>query len=207
MFNVFFTTLSSTSTSSSTDCIDFINKHFNETMNINSKNRFTFEPTTNEFVSDLFSNLSSTSGAGATGISTKILKAASLKLVPIVTKLFNEFIAYGLIPNDLKRAIVTPLYKNKGSVTEIGNYRGISVLPPIAKLFEKVLANQIVCYFNKNKLLFKGQHGFREDHSCETALHEIISDMNYIRSIRSIGLYLFIDFWKAFDLILTQFYF
>ena len=69
------------------------------------------------------------------------------------------------------------------SISEIGNYRGISILPPLSKLFEKVLTNQIVCCFNKNKLLFKGQHGFREDHS----LHEIISDLNNILSIISTG--------------------
>ena len=73
-----------------------------------------------------------------------------------------------------------PIFKNKGSVTDINNYRGISVLPPIAKLLEKVLSTQIIDYFNKHKLLFKGQHGFRENHSCESALHEIISEMNFI---------------------------
>ena len=203
MFNTFFTTLSSNSTSSIPECKEFIKSHFNSSMNINNLNKFKFEPTTNEFIGDLLFNLSSSSGAGATGISSKILKSASLKLVPIITKLFNEFISSGFIPDDLKKAVVTPIFKNKGSVTDINNYRGISVLPPIAKLLEKVLSTQIIDYFNKHKLLFKGQHGFRENHSCESALHEIISEMNFIRSIRSIGLYLFIDFRKAFDLINT----
>ena len=43
-------------------------------------------------------------------------------------------------PNEWKFAVVTPLFKNKGDVKDINNYRGISVLPPIAKFFEKILS-------------------------------------------------------------------
>ncbi len=75
-------------------------------------------------------------------------------------------------------AIVTPLYKNKGSPTDMNNYRGISVLTPIGKMFEKIVATQITTHFNINNLFFDGQHGFRTDHSCETALHELLSIIN-----------------------------
>jgi hypothetical protein len=64
-----------------------------------------------------------------------------------------------------------------------------------------MLAMQIIEYVNKEKILFDGQHGFRNNHSCETALHELITDMNKIRSNREIGMFLFIDFRKAFDLV------
>ena len=45
---------------------------------------------------------------------------------------------------NFKTAVVTPLYKNKGDNTDLNNYRGISVLPPISKIFEKILATQII---------------------------------------------------------------
>ena len=83
---------------------------------------------------------------------------------------------------------------------DFNNYRGISVLPPIAKIFEKLLAHQITIYLKLNNILFAGQHGFRNDHSCETALHELISDLKLNRDNRLISLLLFIDFRKAFDL-------
>jgi hypothetical protein len=83
----------------------------------------------------------------------------------------------------------------------LNNYRGISVLPPIAKFFEKILATQISIYLSLNNILFAGQHGFRNGHSCETALHELISDLNKNRDSRLINLLLFIDFRKAFDLV------
>ena len=98
-------------------------------------------------------------------------------------------------------AVVTPLFKNKGDKNDTNSYRGISVLPSIAKLFEKILAYQIIIFLNVNNLLFKGQHGFRSHHSCETALHELLSEINTIRDKRLICLLLFIDFRKAFDLV------
>jgi hypothetical protein len=60
---------------------------------------------------------------------------------------------------------------------------------------------QISIYLNCNNILFSGQHGFRNGHSCETALHELISYLNENRNSRAISLLLFIDFRKAFDLV------
>ena len=57
---------------------------------------------------------------------------------------------------------------------------------------------------NINNILFSGQHGFRNGHSCETALHELISYLNENRNKKAISLLLFIDFRKAFDLVDTQ---
>ncbi|CAF1025376.1 unnamed protein product [Brachionus calyciflorus] len=117
----------------------------------------------------------------------------------VIAQLFNYSIIFVEIPNDWKTAIVTPLYKNKGSTEDINNYRGISVLPPLAKLFEKLLHKQIIAYLNNNKILSNDQHGFIANHSCESALHEIITEINTIKSKRLIGLLLFKDFKKAFD--------
>ena len=74
-------------------------------------------------------------------------------------------------------------------------------MPPVAKIFEKILATQIIIYLNINNILFNGQHGFRAGHSCETALHELLTDLNKIKDKRLIALLLFIDFRKAFDLV------
>ena len=60
---------------------------------------------------------------------------------------------------------------------------------------------QISIYLNLNNILFPGQHGFRNSHSCETALHELISYLNENINNRAISLFLFIDFRKAFDLV------
>ena len=97
--------------------------------------------------------------------------------------------------------MVTPLYKNKGLDLDINNYRGISVISPIAKVFEKVLASQIISYLENYKILIPNQHGFRSFHSCETALHELLTNLNNARNNSLVSLLMFIDFRKAFDLV------
>ena len=94
---------------------------------------------------------------------------------------------------------MTPLYKNKGASTDLNNYMGISVLSPIAKVFEKILAFQIANYFEVHNFFTPNQHGFRKIHSCESALHELLSDLNNARNNKLTTLLLFIDFKKAFD--------
>ena len=84
-------------------------------------------------------------------------------------------------------------------MTDVNNYRGISIIPILEKLFEKILSEQINHYFDSNKLFYAGQHGFRKGHSWETALHELLSDLNIARDERKTVLLLFIDFRKAFD--------
>ena len=93
------------------------------------------------------------------------------------------------------------MYKSKGDTSDVNNYRGISVLSPLAKIFEKFLVTRLRAYFNQNTLLCAVQHGLRSSHSCETALHELISDLNVNRNKKLIKILLFIDFKKAFDLV------
>ncbi|CAF0992991.1 unnamed protein product [Brachionus calyciflorus] len=82
-----------------------------------------------------------------------------------------------------------------GSTDDMNNYRGMSVLPPIAKFLHKQISN----YLSLNKIFSYDQHGFRSNYSCESALNRIISQMNSIKSKRLIALFLFIDFKKAFE--------
>ncbi len=71
----------------------------------------------------------------------------------------------------------------------------------VFKLVEKILGNQIRTYFINYKLLFQGQHGFTSNHSCETALHEVISSCLKNLDQKLVNLLLFIDFKKAFDMV------
>ncbi len=199
----FFTTLSSLSMASNDECDSFINRTFLELKRQKkiSTNSFSFSQNTHIIVENLLNKLEPSSGAGISGIPSKVLKSSNKALAPLLTKIFNHCIQSNSIPIEWKTAVVTPIFKNKGDNDDVNNYRGISVLPPVAKIFEKLLATQIIIFLNINKILFNGQHGFRSGHSCETALHELLSDLNKIKDKRLIALLLFIDFRKAFDLV------
>ena len=201
LFNVFFTSLSSISSSTSDECIDFSNNHFKTFLNKNKISSFDFKKINVSTVQKAFSNVSSTSGPGVADISIKILKSNTYSLLWVFTELFNDCITTGELPCDFKTALVTPLYKKKGNKEDVNNYRGISVIPPAAKAFEKILADQINEHLSNNNILFENQFGFRVNRSCEQALHEILTRMNRVRNRLLVGLFLFIDFRKAFDLV------
>jgi Co/Zn/Cd efflux system component len=129
-----------------------------------------------------------------------LFKSCSDVLSPILCKFFNNHNDTNSFPNEWKCALVIPLFK-KGLITDVNNYRGISILPPLAKVLERILTDRIRSYFDDNLLFYNGQHGFRRNHSCETALHEIINDCVGNIGKDLVNILMFIDFRKAFDLV------
>jgi hypothetical protein len=142
--------------------------------------------------------LSSDTSPGVSNIQAVVLKLVARVLPPHLADLFNLCIKCCKMPDEWKSAVVTPLFKGKGDRSDVNNYRGISVLPPIAKILKSFGFKIFTNY--KNNLFFNGQHGFRAGFSCESALHELISDLNVARDRRLLIL-LFIDFRKAFNLV------
>ena len=89
-----------------------------------------------------------------------------------ITHLINISIKEGIFPDDLKMAKITPIYK-KGERSDPGNYRPISILPTLSKIIEKHIASQLREFLQSFDLLQKEQSGFRQHHSCQTALTKL----------------------------------
>ena len=103
----------------------------------------------------------------------------------------------GYFPLDWKIARVTPLHK-KGSKNLMENYRPISILPIISKVFERILY-QFYEYLTSNNLLSKQQFGFRRFHSTMSTLLDCTNEW-YINMDRGLyNLVVFLDLKKAFD--------
>ena len=101
-------------------------------------------------------------------------------------------------PEDWKIARIAPIYKSDAK-GERSNYRPISILPFVTRLYEKLIFSQLYMYLNTNKLLYEHQSGFRLLHSVTTALLAIINDWYLnIDKGKYTGL-IFIDLKKAFD--------
>jgi hypothetical protein len=83
--------------------------------------------------------------------------------------------------------------------SEVNNYRPISVLSVIAKVFEKIVFNQFYEYSSSNDLLSTNQSGFRPFHSTVTALHKDTIHWLSNMDIGKINIAVFIDLKKAFD--------
>ena len=87
---------------------------------------------------------------------------------PLVN-IFNVSLQRAIFPNDWKLAKVTPIFK-EGNKADCGNYRPISVISAVAKLFEKLVYRQLSSFLTLNGILVEQQSGFRHKHSTETAL-------------------------------------
>ena len=98
---------------------------------------------------------------GPSKIPAWALKDAQSVLAEPLCFLINEFISESSFPTDLKKALVSPLYK-KGNTEDPTNYRPISVTGALAKIFEQVIRNQINDYLISNKLLSPKQFGYRK---------------------------------------------
>ena len=91
---------------------------------------------------------------GQDGISSFLLKAGMPILAQPLSQLFNLSLSLSLFPDSWKIARVAPVFKN-GSADESCNYRPISVLPVVSRLFEKLIYNQLYHYLDSNKLVFE----------------------------------------------------
>ena len=95
-------------------------------------------------------------------------------------------------------AKVIPLFK-KGDPTLIENYRPISLLPAISKIFDRVIFNQMNAYFTLNNLFYDKQYGFRKYHSTElAALHVVDTIVNHMDNGNT-HFAVYLDLSKAFD--------
>ena len=154
-----------------------------------------FNITTKE-VENIISNLNNSKG---TYFAPRILKLISPILSPVLTKLFNCCVKEGYFPKELKIAKVIPLYKNKGSINDISNYRPISMLSVFSKIFEKLIHNEVSNFFDSHNLFSSSQYGFRQKHSTVHALINAVSNLQESIDEGNSALGIFVDFSKAFD--------
>ena len=102
------------------------------------------------------------------GIPSFFLKTFAPKLVYPLTTIFNISLAFATLPKDWKHAIVTPLYKGKGQVNDIINYRPISCNSVTGKVLESLVKQQLLSHLMSNSLLSTAQFGFLSGRSTST---------------------------------------
>ena len=89
---------------------------------------------------------------GLYGIPRKLLKLAASILSPSLSQIFNKSLSEGIYPHDWKMAKVLPIFKN-GKNSQLSNYRRISIILSVAKVFGRLVYNQFYFYLHYNSLL------------------------------------------------------
>jgi hypothetical protein len=131
---------------------------------------------------------------------TFLLKETVDALLPFLTALINASLRDGLLPASQKHAIITPLLKKTSlDPDELKNYRPVSNLTFISKVVERIFAQQLVDYLQRNDLMPHLQSANRRHHSTETALLRVLSDLFSAADGRYVSLLGLLDLSAAFD--------
>jgi len=135
---------------------------------------------------------------GTDAIPTHVWKHCCDLVAMIVSKLFNKSLDTGTFPSVLKIAQVIPIHKS-GAKTNICNYRPVSLLPTLSKLFEKLMNIRFSHYIESNKILNEHQFGFRKGLNTSDAVVEFLDHAYSSLDAKKYMIAIFLDLSKAFD--------
>ena len=144
--------------------------------------------------------LKQTGTRGLDDLDGKIIKMSAHVITETVTYIYNLCIDKNYFPKAFKQAKVIPIYKS-GDNKDPSNYRPISILSVLSKPLEKHINKHLLSYLKTNELIHPNQSGFREHHSCHTALTTLVDTFYKNINKNEFTGVLFVDFAKAFDVI------
>lgn len=194
-----------------TELLNMLNKYFIEScpdVNSNSVNSdfkinacqhsFFLYPTDLHEVYTCIRSLKNKQSVGADQVPICILKTVSEVIAYPLSHIINMSFKNGEFPEALKVAQIKPIHK-KGDKSCEGNYRPISLLSNVSKVFEKLIHDRLLTFIEKNNILSSSQSGFRKGKSTVQAIYmaieKILSALN--TEMETVGMC--IDLTKAFD--------
>ena len=126
------------------------------------------------------------------------LKISSEILVKPLTNICNLSLTQGIFPSQLKIANVIPLYKSDDPML-FNDYRPVSVLCVLSKVFEKIMYNRVSTFLEIFKILHENQYGFRKKSSTHLALLSFVDKVIQAIEKGEYAIGVSLDFSKAFD--------
>lgn len=155
-------------------------------------------PATEKEIIGYIASLKNDSSPGEDGISAELIKLIHLEILTPLKHIINIIFKTGIVPSYFKNTIVIPIHKG-GSKNCIQNYRPISLINNIAKIFEKCFKVRLINFFRENNTISKNQFGFTEGVSTEDAMYHLTTEITNNLNISKKCITVFIDLAKAFD--------
>ena len=193
-FNSFFTSIGNTIDNK----IPLVEKNFKDYLKDQHKKNFYLTPTTPLEISKIITSIKLSKASGPNSIQTKLLKDCIHIFSFVLSMLINKSFSEGSFPDFLKLANVIPIFK-KNDKNICGNYRPISLLSNISKIYERIFHTQLYNFFDENNLFYQRQFGFRKKHSTEHAILSIVENVKNNTRNKKFSCGTFIDLEKAFD--------
>ena len=135
--------------------------------------------------------------AGMDGVQAEMLKKGGVTVVEWLVRLFNICFCLSLVPSDWVCACIVPLFKGKGDMFECCNYRGISLLSVVGKVYGRVLINRI--RKKTERAISEVQGGFRRGRGCVDQVFVVRQICEkYLAKGKNVY-FAFMDLEKAYD--------
>ena len=144
-------------------------------------------------------NISASKAIGPHGIPTNILHIINDKVSEPLADIVNLSFQIGKYFENLKISRTVPIFKEKGSNLFCCNYRPISLLSNINKIFEKLMYSRVYNFLSRNNCIYKFQFGFRNKYSTTHTLVNLTEDIRKALDQNLFSIGVFIDLQKAFD--------
>lgn len=145
-------------------------------------------------------NLKLNKSPGSDGIPYEFYKYAPPCLVNQILFVFNKIFLLEKVPLSFRQSILIPLYK-KGDPNLVTNYRGLSLIDTLCKIFNSILLNRISDWLSSNNILNEFQAGFRREYSTVDNIFNLVSIVNLNKLSGKYTYAFFVDFSCAFDTI------
>lgn len=133
---------------------------------------------------------------GEDGLVIEAIKMGGNKLLQAIKTLFNACLLKGITPSDWNNAVIILLHK-KGDITNIGNYRPISLLSHVYKLFTKIITRRLSHKLDSYQT--REQAGFRTGYGTNDHLQVLKSLIEKCVEYNKPLVFIFVDYEKAFD--------
>ena len=151
----------------------------------------------NEIKNTIYS-LHNNKAVGHDNIPAMSLKVASDVITPFLFVFLNLMFTKGIFPDNCKVAKIIPVFKS-GSKLEINNYRPISILSSLTKIFEKLIYIRLINFFNKHDVFQPTQYRFQKSKSITHAALDLVTKMCDNITSDQYTVLVLLDFKKAFD--------
>ena len=161
---------------------------------------FTVKPVSLDFLGSILFSMKNSGACGSDGICIRILKLCFDAIGHVFLHIINTCLTTHEYPASWKHSIVHPIHKS-GSLSETSNFRPISIVPAFPKVVEKVAQRQLYFYMASNHLFSLSQHGFRSNHSTETALLAVSDHILSAIDRQDTTILCLLDLSKCFDVI------
>lgn len=156
-------------------------------------------PFTSEEIAKAINNLNNCKTPGNDQILNEYIISTKDKMLPIYVLLFNTILKSGIIPDVWTTGTIMPIYKNKGDRDNPENYRPITILSCLGKLFTSVLNQRLNSFLDFNIILSENQAGFRKGYSTTDHIFVMHLLIELLRAQKKKIFCAFIDFSQAFD--------